>query len=169
MRQKNWHKDANSKPNLLKTILDTARYTVKVLDQDVDYQPQPTHRFSAFLSGQPSTILGQKCKNCPGCLQHCVDYTSPQPKWRSELVSLRRKLRNQTMFCDVDTGLDSDEAVNLRMDTLTNTFPNDSTTARAKCVEVFLASRVSSGSQHLSPYLEDHPELRERDFVDLYP
>ena len=58
MRQKNWHKDANSKPDRLKTILDTARDTVKIFDQDVDYQPQPTHRFSAFLSGQPSTSHG---------------------------------------------------------------------------------------------------------------
>jgi len=70
MRQleKNWHKDANSKPDRLKTLLDTARDTVKILDQNVDYQPQPTHRFSAFLSGQPSTILGHKCKNCHCCL-----------------------------------------------------------------------------------------------------
>ena len=73
------------------------------------------------------------------------------------------------MFCDVDTGLDSDEAANLRMETLANTFANDSTTARTKCVEAFLASRVSSGGQHLSPYLEDHLELRELDFVDPYP
>jgi len=94
MRQKNWHKDANSKPDRLKTILDTALDTVKILDQDVDYQPQPTHRFSAFLSGQPSTILSQKCKNCPGCLQHCVNYTGPQPKWRQELAALRRKPSN---------------------------------------------------------------------------
>ena len=55
------------------------------------------------------------------------------------------------------------------METLANTFANDSATARAKCVEAFLASCVSSGGQHLSPYLEDHPELRERDFVDPYP
>ena len=111
MRQKNWHKDANSKPDPLKTTPDTARDTVKILDQDVDYQPQLTHRFSAFLSGQPSTILGQKCKNCPGCLQHCVDYTGPQPKWRQELAALRRKPRNQAMLCDGDVGLDSDESI----------------------------------------------------------
>jgi len=73
------------------------------------------------------------------------------------------------MLCDGDVGLDSDEAVNLRMETLANTFANDSATVRTKCVEAFLASRVSSGGQHLSPYLEDHPELRERDFVDPYP
>jgi len=59
--------------------------------------------------------------------------------------------------------------IRLRMETLANTFANDSTTARAKCVEAFLASRVSSGDQHLSPYLEDHLELRELDFVDPYP
>ena len=73
------------------------------------------------------------------------------------------------MLCDVDAGLDSDEAANVRMETLANTFVNDSATARAKCVEVFLASRVSSGDQHLSPYLEEHPELCECDFVDTYP
>jgi len=33
----------------------------------------------------------------------------------------------------------------------------------------FFATRVSSGSQYLSPYLEDHLELCERDFVDPYP
>jgi len=64
------------------------------------------------------------------------------------------------MFCDVDTGLDSDEAANLRMETLANTFANGSATARAKCVEAFFVSRVSSGGQRLSPYLEGHPELR---------
>jgi hypothetical protein len=63
MRQKHWHKSASGKPDRLKTIINMARETVKILDQDVDYQPQPTHRLSAFLSGQPSTILGQKCKN----------------------------------------------------------------------------------------------------------
>ena len=47
--------------------------------------------------------------------------------------------------------------------------PNDSAAARAKCLQAFLATRVSSGSQYLSPYLEDQPELRERDFVDPYP
>ena len=73
------------------------------------------------------------------------------------------------MLCDVDAGLDSDEAANLRMEILANTSGNDSTTARAKCVDAFLASRVCSGGQHLSPYLEDHPELRELDFVDPYP
>jgi len=73
------------------------------------------------------------------------------------------------MLCDVDAGLDSDEAANLRMETLANTFANDSATARAKCVEAFLASRVSSRGQHLNPYPEDHPELCERDFVDSYP
>ena len=73
------------------------------------------------------------------------------------------------MLCDVDAGLDSDEAANLRMETLANTFANDSATARAKCMDAFLASRVSSGGQYLSPYLEDQPELRERDFVDPYP
>jgi hypothetical protein len=55
------------------------------------------------------------------------------------------------------------------METLANTFANDSAATRAKCLQAFLASRVSSGSQHLSPHLEDHPELRERDFVDPYP
>jgi len=94
----NWHKDATSKPDRLKTILDKARDTVKILDQDVDYQPQPTHRLSAFLSGQPSTIIGQKCKNCTGCLHHCVSYDGPQPKWRPELAALRRKPRNQAML-----------------------------------------------------------------------
>ena len=123
-----------SKPDRLKIILDTARDTVKILDQDVDYQPQPTHRFSAFWSGQPSTILGQKCKNCPGCLQHCVDYTGPQLKWRPELAALRRKPRSQAMLCDVDAKLESDEAANLRMETLADTFANDSVTARAKRV-----------------------------------
>jgi hypothetical protein len=129
----------------------------------------PTHRLSAFLSGQPSTIIGQKCKNCTGCLQHCVSYDGPQPKWRPELAALRRKPRNQAMLCDVDVEPDSDEAANLRMETLANTFANDSAATRAKCLQAFLASRVSSGSQHLSPHLEDHPELRERDFVDPYP
>lgn len=167
MKQKNWHKDANLKPDRLKTILYVARETVKLLDHDVDYKPAP--RLSAFLSGQPSTILGQKCKNCPGCLQHCVDYGGPQPKWRTELAALRRKPRSQAMLCDVDAGPDSDEAADLRMETLANTFANDSAAARAKCLQAFLATRVSSGSQHLSPYLEDHPELRERDFVDPYP
>jgi len=165
----NWHKDATSKPDRLKTILDKARDTVKILDQDVDYQPQPTHRLSAFLSGQPSTIIGQKCKNCTGCLQHCVSYDGPQPKWRPELAALRRKPSNQAMLCDVDVEPDSDEAANLRMETLANTFANDSAATRAQCLQAFLASRVSSGSQHLSPHLEDHPELRERAFVDPYP
>jgi len=73
------------------------------------------------------------------------------------------------MLCDVDAGLDSDEAANVRMETLANTFVNDSATARAKCVEVFLASRVSSGGQHLSPYLEDHLDLRERDLRNPIP
>ena len=73
------------------------------------------------------------------------------------------------MLCNGDVGLDSDETVNLRMETLVNTFANDSATARTKCVEAFLASRVSSGGQHLSPYLEDHPELRDHDFVDPIP
>jgi len=169
MRQKNWHKDANSKADQLKTILDTARDTVKILDQDVDYQPHLNHCFSTFLSCQPSTILGQRCKNCPGCLQHCVDYTSLQPKWCLELAGLRRKPLNQAMLCGIDAGPDSDEAANLRRETLANTFANDSVKARAKRAEVFLASRVSSSSQHFSPYLEDHPELRELDFVDPYP
>jgi len=169
MRQKHWHKSASGKPDRLKTIISMARETVKILDQDVDYQPQPTHRLSAFFSGQPSTILGQKCKNCPGCLQHCVDYADPQPKWREEFAALRRKPRNQAMLCDVDTGPDSDEAADLRMETLANTFANDSPAARAKSPQECFAKRVSSSSQHLSPYLEDHPELRERDFVDPYP
>jgi len=65
------------------------------------------------------------------------------------------------MLCDVDTGLDSDEAADLRMETLPNTFANDSPAARAKCLQAFLATSVSSGAQHLSPYLEDHSKLRE--------
>jgi len=73
------------------------------------------------------------------------------------------------MLCDVDVEPDSDEAADLRMETLANTFAYDSPAARAKCLQAFLATRVSSGSQHLSPYLEDHHELRERDFVDPYP
>jgi len=73
------------------------------------------------------------------------------------------------MLCDVDTGPDSDETADLRMETLANTFANDSPAARAKRMEGFFATRVSSDPQHLSPYLENHPELRERDFVDPYP
>jgi len=73
------------------------------------------------------------------------------------------------MVCDVDVEPDSDEAADLKMETLANTFANDSAAARAKCLQAFLATRVSSGSQYLSPYFEDHPELRARDFVDPYP
>jgi len=167
MKPKNWHLGVDNKPDRLQTILHVARETVKILDHDVDYKPAP--RLSAFLSGQPSTIIGQKCKNCTGCVQHCVDYTGQQPKWRAELSALRRKPRNQAMICDVDVQPDSDEAADLRMETLANTFANDSAAARAKCLQAFLATRVSSGSQYLSPYLEDHPELREHDFVDPYP
>ena len=73
------------------------------------------------------------------------------------------------MLCDLDVESDSDEAADLRMETLINAFANDSAATRAKRLEAFLATRVSSGSQHLSPYLEDHPKLRERDLVDPYP
>ena len=73
------------------------------------------------------------------------------------------------MLCDVDVESNSDKAANLKMETLANTFANDSAATHAKCLQAFLASHISSGSQHLSPHLEDHPELRERDFVDPYP
>jgi len=53
MKSKIWHKDASGKPDWLK-IINTARNTVKILDQSVDYQPQQTNRFSAIWSGQPS-------------------------------------------------------------------------------------------------------------------
>jgi len=167
MKPKNWHIGSDNKPDRLQTIVHVARETVQILDHDVDYKPAP--RLSAFLSGQPSTVIGQKCKNCTGCLQHCVSYKGPQPKWRPELAALRRKPRKKAMLRDVDVEPDSDEAANFRMETLANTFANASATARAKYLQAFLASRVSSGSQHLSPYLEDHPEFCERDFVDPYP
>ena len=48
MRQKNWHKDATSKPDRLKTILDKARDTVKILDQDVDYHRSRHTAFRPF-------------------------------------------------------------------------------------------------------------------------
>jgi len=70
MKPKNWHNGANDKPDWLQKILKVARDTVKILDHEVDYKPAP--RLSAFLSGQPSNIIGQKCKNCTGCLRHCV-------------------------------------------------------------------------------------------------
>jgi len=38
------------------------------------------------------------------------------------------------MLCDVDAKLESDESANLRMETLADTFANDSVTARAKRV-----------------------------------
>ena len=36
MRQKHWHKSASGKPDKLKTIINMARETVKILDQDVN-------------------------------------------------------------------------------------------------------------------------------------
>jgi len=49
------------------------------------------------------------------------------------------------MLCDVDVEPEPDEAADFRMETLVNTFANDSAANRAECLQAFLAKRVSSG------------------------
>jgi len=122
-----------------------------------------------FCPASRRQLLAKNAKIALAVFSTASPTTARSLIWRPKLAALRRKPRNQAMLCDVDVEPDSDEVADLRMETLVSTFADDSAANRAKCLQVFLAKRVSSVSQHISPYLEDHPELRKRDFVDPYP
>jgi len=124
-----------------------------------------TIAFWPFCPASRRQLLAKNAKIALAVFSTASPTTARSLKWRPKLAALRRK----PMLCDVDVEPDSDEVADLRMETLVSTFADDSAANRAKCLQVFLAKRVSSVSQHISPYLQDHPELRKRDFVGPYP